>query len=354
MADFDWRNHIKIAPLPFEERDGRPGLDLPKSARDYYSGARTLVEKTLDQMSQTPEFRELLLRSSEHGPMRLLASDNQERLSDPRLELRLTNGLASIYLPQDHSITIATEAFPFLEFGQRPYPITLQNLLHHEIGHGADPIFDHPDKTEVEFRQDSFERSLAATFQKYPNIAEDYRDTGRLAGSDLAPIRNARNHQEFESALYNFQGESAAALPMDGIDRNIELFGPQLSEGAKAKIYLISFFREDLGTSRTADVEFPIIKQTNEFMEKYYGEPPRIDHSARHNKGAEKIFLGETVDYADLSERLKTRIHSDFKPDVKIEYSPLNKIEGVGVDLSTVSEAPIPRHPFAPKHPGLQ
>lgn len=192
------------------------------------------IEHVLQQFLRTPEGRELIHDAYEaNGRVRI------EITTDNELPTKAESRTGKINVSQGQLLTLQ-----YLSSNGKPHDVSLNRVLFHELSH----LQDH--------------ESLHRKTHSHSEAVSEMKTA--LSQIAVQVVEEALGVKEVE------QEEALRIVAKDLIENNGEL---------SSRIKEIA--------NQTVSREPNIIAKTNEFMQKYYGEEHRHDHSSTHNGSPE-------------------------------------------------------------------
>lgn len=295
-ALFDWRNYIKLDWDP--DRYYNPDGTIRESYADgegHIQGIASmygLVEEALDQISLIPEFQQNLIAAHALAPARLEADEAHERMSDPRMMLRL--GHATLFY-SSHTITL-NMADLMTRDPVGGVQMSLQRVLIHESFHAADPrLIGFGDEPEI-LRQ-SVQEAIDGTLEKFPQYAKEYEQTGQIAGVPFSRLLETEP-DAFASVQSQVLDHTFVHLKQEHLDNPPSHYLWRSGDPAGMHMFIggvLNTLQKDAYIRIVEERhEIPVIERTNAIMGRYYGDPARRGYALEHDDNFD-IFDDEKI-----------------------------------------------------------
>lgn len=321
---FNWRNYITVEGFEhLRARDGRrPGTHTDESVA-HLREVKSLVEQTLDQISALPEVQKLILQSAENGPLRLAHNGDPTRMADPRLRISINADGKTEYDPFQHSISLDTASILQRTYGNPPTNFSLQRVLIHEVGHGAARNFN-DEGFLLEEKLAAARTTVDRLLHRFEGAELEFAQSGTIGGLPFKRLLEASSPEEFDKIHDEISMGSGVLFPREVIEERggrIDQMTPQFGLKDAVSAYFVSSFHLDQQEYIERRDEIPVINNTNQIMQKYYGETAREGHGSRRNTSVPAFSSTsnlENVDFDKVMDAFRTRIHSDILPNIHV------------------------------------
>jgi hypothetical protein len=305
---FNWRDYITVKHnTAFLDEKGQPTDRLRQLPVEYQDRIRAealrnreneqITERTLDQLSLIPEFRDSIKKAHAIFSAKVAAdpelakeSGGKLRVSLSDAELGFKSGTGTMYL------NVRDVASTRYMTADGPKPFSLQRVLVHELaGHGPDGSIT-PEK-DLNQRKEALTRALDGVFRYYPelDLKAEYERSHTILGKPVGDLFSAPDSDTFDRNYKNLLDTVERArriVPREDLDKLvIRKYPPDERDFEVLNAALNSLYKAELDDIIETQDEKPAIEIENRIMKRYYGEKhDRIRYAADQEVGKREPF----------------------------------------------------------------